>query len=85
MTFIISTRLVLVKYSRAFIKRLSQGTSSLASQLTTMSLDIYANKLCYGLWSYVHHSQPVKMKVHICTHSMDHVIIDYAVVKTKYG
>ena len=30
----------LVKYSHAFVERLSQGTSSLASQLTTVSLDM---------------------------------------------
>ena len=29
------------KYSRAFVERPSQGTSSLASRLTTVSLDIY--------------------------------------------
>ena len=40
MTFFIFTRFVLVKYSRAFVKRPSQGTSSLASRLTTVSLDI---------------------------------------------
>ena len=34
-------RFVLVKYSRAFVERPSQGTSSLASRLTTVSLDIY--------------------------------------------
>ena len=39
MAFFILTRFVLAKYSRAFIKRPSQGTSSLASRLTTMSLD----------------------------------------------
>ena len=31
---------VLVKYSRAFVERPSQGTSSLASRLTTVSLDV---------------------------------------------
>ena len=39
MAFFILTRFVLVKYSRAFVKRPSQGTSSLASRLTTVSLD----------------------------------------------
>ena len=39
MGFFILTRFVLVKYSRAFIERPSQGTSSLASRLTTVSLD----------------------------------------------
>ena len=41
MAFFILTRFVLVKYSRAFVERPSQGTSSLASRLTTVSLDIY--------------------------------------------
>ena len=40
MAFFILTRFVLVKYSRAFVKRPSQDTSSLASRLTTVSLDI---------------------------------------------
>ena len=33
-------KVVLVKYSCAFVERPSQGTSSLASQLTTVSLDV---------------------------------------------
>ena len=40
MVFFVLARFVLVKYSRAFVKRPSQGTSSLASRLTTVSLDI---------------------------------------------
>ena len=40
MTFCILTRFVLVKYSRAFVERPLQGTSSLALQLTTVSLDV---------------------------------------------
>ena len=40
MAFFVLTRFVLVKYSRAFVKRPSQGTSSFASQLTTVSLDL---------------------------------------------
>ena len=44
MAFFILTRFVLVKYSRAFVERPSQGTSSLASRLTTVSLDLdYCN------------------------------------------
>ena len=39
MAFFILTTFVLVKYSRAFVERPSQGTSSLASRLTTVSLD----------------------------------------------
>ena len=39
MAFFILTGFVLVKYSRAFVERPSQGTSSLASRLTTVSLD----------------------------------------------
>ena len=45
MAFFILTRFVLVKYSRAFVERPSQGTSSLASRLTTVSLDV-----CMHLW-----------------------------------
>ena len=41
MVFFVLARFVLVKYSRAFVERPSQGTSSLASRLTTVSLDIY--------------------------------------------
>ena len=40
MAFFILTRFVLIKYSCAFIEWPSQDTSSLASQLTTVSLDI---------------------------------------------
>ena len=39
MAFFILTRFVLVKYSRVFIERPLQGTSSLALRLTTVSLD----------------------------------------------
>ena len=39
MAFFILTRFVFVKYSCVFVKRPSQGTSYLASQLTTVSLD----------------------------------------------
>ena len=39
--FYILTRCVLVKFSHALIKRASEGTSSLALQLTTVSLYIY--------------------------------------------
>ena len=44
-------RFVLVKYSRAFVERTSQGTSSLASRLTIVSLDlgIKGLKACYTL------------------------------------
>ena len=41
MVFFVLARFVLVKYSRAFVERPSQGTSSLASRLTTVSLDSY--------------------------------------------
>ena len=34
-------RFVLVKYLRAFVERPLQGTSSLALQLTTVSLDLH--------------------------------------------
>ena len=43
MAFFILTTFVLVKYSRAFVERPSQGTSSLASRLTTVSLDLYSS------------------------------------------
>ena len=40
MVFFVLARFVPVKYSRAFVERPSQGTSSLASRLTTVSLDL---------------------------------------------
>ena len=40
MAFFILTRFVLVKYSRVFVERPSQGTSSLALRLTTVSRDM---------------------------------------------
>ena len=57
MAFFILTRFVLVKYSRAFVERPSQGTSSLASRLTTVSLDIYIfriglNNMAAGVLTY---------------------------------
>ena len=39
MAFFVFTKFVLVKYSRAFVKRPLQGTSSLALRLTTVSFD----------------------------------------------
>ena len=49
MAFFILTRFVLVKYSRALVERTSQGTSSLVSRLTTVSLDyILQNCLMHG-------------------------------------
>ena len=39
MAFFILTRFVLVKYSRVFVERPPQGTSSLALQLATVDLD----------------------------------------------
>ena len=44
MAFFVLTRFVLVKYSCAFVERPSQGTSSLASRLTTVSLDVGVSK-----------------------------------------
>ena len=44
MAFFILTRFVLVKYSCAFVERPSQGTSSLASRPTTVSLDPIGGK-----------------------------------------
>ena len=43
MVFFVLARFVLVKYSRAFVERPSQGTFSLASRLTTVSLDMIVN------------------------------------------
>ena len=43
MAFFILTRFALLKYSLVFVERPSQGTSSLASQLSIMSLDARAN------------------------------------------
>ena len=48
MVFFILARFVLVKYSRAFVERLSQGASSLASRLTTVSLDMYVYIKTHG-------------------------------------
>ena len=53
MAFFLLTRFVLVKYSRAFVERPSQGTSSLALQLTTVSLDkctVHPSKLLIELY-----------------------------------
>ena len=50
MAFFILTRFVLVKYSRAFVERPSQGTSSLASRLTTVSLDMYVCCMHVIIW-----------------------------------
>ena len=47
MVFFVLTRFVLVKYSRAFVERPLQSTSSLASRLTTVSLDIIYNIYIY--------------------------------------
>ena len=59
MAFFILTRFVLVKYSRAFVERPSQGTSSLASRLTTVSLDSYiqayhSSKLFFATNYFMH-------------------------------
>ena len=51
MVIFILTRFVLVKYSRALVERPSQGTSSLASRLTTVSLDISDASVCMYLLS----------------------------------
>ena len=49
MTFFILTRFGLIKYSHAFVERPSQGTSSLALQLTTVGLDI-----CIYIYIYIY-------------------------------
>ena len=52
MTFFIFTTFILVKYSRTFVKRPSQGISSLALRLTTMNLDQFGTSLeSYAMWS----------------------------------
>ena len=53
MVFFILTRFILVKYSRAFVERPSQGTSSLTSRLTTVSLDIYIYIYIY-IYTYIY-------------------------------
>ena len=73
MAFFILTRLVLVKYSHAFVERPSQGTSSsLASRLTTASLDININIYIYiyiyisGVWNvevWSGHTQLLRKKL----------------------
>ena len=63
MAFFILTRFVLVKYSRAFVKRPSQGTSSLASRLTTVSLDILY--ICVCVYMYV------RIYVYVCMYVCD--------------
>ena len=55
MAFFILTRFVLVKYSRAFVERPSQGTSSLASRLTTVSLDAHYIYIFF-------HIRPIKVQ-----------------------
>ena len=57
MAFFISTRFVLVKYSGAFVERPLQGTSSLASQLTTMSLDLYIYIYLYRRLAFLRYGQ----------------------------
>ena len=55
MVFFVLARFVLVKYSRAFVERPSQGTSSLASRLTTVSLDIYIYVyICIYIYIYIY-------------------------------
>ena len=53
MVFFVLARFVLVKYSRAFVERPSQGTSSLASRLTTVSLDIYYIYVIYSNYAHL--------------------------------
>ena len=54
MVFFVLTRFVLVKYSRVFVERPSQGTSSLALRLTTVNLDVLLLLACIhylrGTW-----------------------------------
>ena len=50
MASFILTRFILVKYSHAFVERPSQGTTSLASQLTNVSLDFNHYKLLLYLF-----------------------------------
>ena len=56
MAFFILTRFVLVKYSRAFVERPSQGTSSLASRLTTVSLDYEQVSSISDFWQATQHA-----------------------------
>ena len=59
MAFFILTRFVLVKYSHGFVKRPLQGTSSLASRLTTVSLDV----IC------LFHYETVGIRIPVFTHT----------------
>ena len=73
MAFFILTRFVLVKYSHAFIKRPSQGTSFLASRLTTVSLDIYIYILVASIILFLLRSISF-VKVVVMAHSIEHFL-----------
>ena len=71
MAFFILTRFVLVKYSRAFVERPLQGTSSLAAQLTTVSLDSSSVKIyVINKYFFLHYVSAIWMihnvDVYIC-------------------
>ena len=53
MAFFILTRFFLVKYSCALVEKPSQGTSSLASRLTTVSFDMYTYIYIY-IYIYIY-------------------------------
>ena len=74
MAFFILTRFVLVKYSRAFIERPSQGTSSLASRLTTVSLDIDEHACIAMVHDY---------EFNICTEQITLPLVLYRLVRSN--
>ena len=73
MAFFILTRFVLVKYSRAFVERPLQGTSSLASRLTTVSLDILTGLLPRYRITKNYHSDPSLLAIFLPSGSRCHV------------
>ena len=53
MALLILTKFVSVKYSHAFVKSPSQGTSYLASRLTTMSLNTLIIYTYVYIYTYI--------------------------------
>ena len=77
MVFFVLTKFVLVKYSRAFVERPSQGTSSLASRLTTVSLDYW-----YEATYVFHYSCTEWMKLRTYKYSLIHVLFSIGLAKS---
>ena len=72
MAFLNLTRFVVVKYSCVFVERPSQGTSSLVSRLTTVSLDTYCEA----------HQMPEMMKQEVL--QLEPVLGSYEVCKFSH-